>query len=55
MTATHHCKVCGRKTTHIPGKLEIPKELGLDETEIDALRCVVCGTIVSIVVEEKTE
>ena len=40
-TATHYCKRCGKKTTHTTGTV------GIDGA--DALRCVVCGTVVPII------
>lgn len=47
MTATHHCEICEQKTTHVGGKVEVEGE------RIDAMRCVVCGNIVPIVIHDK--
>lgn len=45
MTATHHCKTCGKKTTHQVGKIKFHPD---DPSSHDALRCVTCGNVVPI-------
>ena len=48
MTSTHYCESCEKKTTHITGDVRVGDRL------VDAIRCVVCLTIVQIKIVKDT-